>query len=375
MPCMRRFEGTFVRSTARGSRVVLVASSLLGLLPTSCYSGGIYGPLGATCPALSAPDPLAIQVSQNAVADAKVRTFLAATHDLVAVSAQMENEILGACRNMAADLGVNPAQLNPGDAKRPGAAAQAACAAVSAQIDVILRQGLAVRVQASPPQCQANLQARASCEGVCSAVVDPGRLVAECEPARLSGYCSGTCRGQCDANCQGQCQGQCSAQSSNGQCAGRCNGTCNGSCDGTCHASCQGTWQSPKCQGYVQPPRVDAECNASCSARAEFLASCTPAQVSVTASQNAEMALRLARTLQVNLPQLLHAEIALGRRLLQNARVVVSVGSQLPKIVGDAGAQALACIAAASSASVNASMRIEVSVQASASVTGKVGTR
>jgi hypothetical protein len=352
----------------------LIALSTLGLL-ASCYSGGVYGPLGATCPALSAADPLSIRVSQNAVADAKVRTFLAASHDLVAVSVQMENEVLSACRAMAADLGVNPQQMNPSNPSQPGAAAQAACAAVAAQIDAIMRQGLSVRVQASPPQCQANLQAKANCEGVCSAVVDPGRIVAECEPARLSGYCSGTCRGQCDANCQGQCQGQCSAQSTNGQCMGRCVGTCTGNCDGVCHASCQGSWQSPQCQGYVQAPRVDAECNASCNARAEFQASCTPAQVSVTASHNADMVMRLARTLQVNMPLLLHAELALGRRLAQSARVVVSVGSQLPRIVGQAGAQALACIAAASNASVNASMRIDVSIQASASVTGKVGTR
>ena len=350
-----------------------VISSLLILLG-SCYSGGIYGPLGAACPALSAADPLNVRVSQNAVADAKIRTFLAASHDLIAVSVQMENEVVDACRRMGADLGVNPAQMAASNPNQPGAVAQAACAAVSTRIDEILRQGFAVSVQASPPQCQANLQAKASCDGICSAVVDPGRIVAECEPARLSGYCSGTCRGQCDANCQGRCQGQCSAVASDGQCIGRCLGACNGKCDGTCHASCQGTWQSPQCQGYVQPPRVDAECNASCDARAQFQATCTPASVRVAASQNAELALRLAQTLQVNLPQLLHAELALGKRLTGSARVIVSVGSQLPRIVGQAGAQALACIAAASNASVTASMRIDVSIRASASVSGRVAS-
>lgn len=373
MPRMQSPIGSPRKRTAEWVKRTLIGSSALALA-ASCYGGGIYGPLGATCPALSAADPLTVQVSSNGAADAKIRTFLAASHDLVAVSVQMENEVLGACRAMAADLGVNPAQMNPSNPNQPGAGAQAACAAVAAQIDAIMRQGFSMRVQAFPPQCQANLQAKANCEGVCSAVVDPGRLVAECEPARLSGYCSGTCRGQCDANCQGQCQGQCSALSANGQCMGRCVGTCTGNCDGTCHAYCQGYWQSPQCQGYVQAPRVDAECNASCSARAEFQASCTPAQVSVAASHNADMALRLARTLQVNLPQLLHAELALGKRLTQSARVVVSVGSQLPRVVGQAGAQALACIAAASNASVNASMRIDVSIQASASVTGRVAS-
>jgi hypothetical protein len=70
---------------------------------------------------------------------------------------------------------------------------------------------------------------------------------------------------------------------------------------------------------------------------------------------------------------LLHAEFALGRRLAGSVRTVVDVGAQLPRVVGDAGAEGLACIAAASSASVQASARINVSVQASASVSGKVG--
>jgi hypothetical protein len=123
----------------------------------------------------------------------------------------------------------------------------------------------------------------------------------------------------------------------------------------------------------VQPPSSDAECNASCNAQVEFQASCTPAQVQVRSGQNAELAVRLAQTLQANLPQLIHAELALGKRLTGSARVVVSVGSQLPNVVGNAGAEAMACVAAASSATVTASMRIDVSIQASASVTGRVG--
>jgi hypothetical protein len=95
--------------------------------------------------------------------------------------------------------------------------------------------------------------------------------------------------------------------------------------------------------------------------------------VNVAVSQNTEMAMRLMATLRANLPALLHAEIALGKRVLQDARVVVEVGAQLPKVIGEAGAQAMACVAAASSASVRASARINVSVQASASVSGRVG--
>ncbi len=358
-----------------GHRTVPIAPLLVSALlcGESCYPGGIFGPMGATCPGLSSPDPLSLRYSQNAIADGKIKTLLAASHDLISLSAQMENEVLDACRRMAFDLGVSPAEMTPRNSDQAGAAAQAACAAVSYHIDAILRQGIQVQVQVTPPMCQANLQAKAHCDGACAATVDPGRIVATCEPGRLSGYCNGTCHGQCDTNCQGQCQGQCTGQSNNGQCVGRCLGTCNGSCDGTCHAYCQGNWQAPQCQGTITPPSADAECNASCNAQAEFQASCTPAQVLVRSGQNAELAARLVRTLQANLPELIHAEVALGKRLTGSARVIVSVGSQLPNVIGNAGAEAMACVAAASSATATASMRIDVSIQASASVTGRVG--
>ena len=362
-----------VNQTSFRFRFFLAPLCLTPLLASDCYGGGIYGPLGATCPGLSAPDPLSVRYSANAVADAKVRTFVAASRDLVAVSVQMENEAAEACRRMGMDLGATPVEMTPRDPNQPGAAAQAACGAVGARIDAILRQGVQLQVQVVPPVCQANAQAKARCDGACTAQVDPGQIVAQCDPARLSGYCNGTCQGQCDANCRGQCQGQCSAPAGGNQCAGRCVGTCVGSCDGVCHAHCAGSWQAPQCQGYVQPPSADAECNASCNAQGDFQASCTPPVVNVVSFQNADLALRLAATLRANLPLLLHAELALGKRLAGSARTVVNVGSALPRIVGNAGAEALACVAAASSASVKASARIDVTVQASASVSGRVG--
>ena len=122
----------------------------------------------------------------------------------------------------------------------------------------------------------------------------------------------------------------------------------------------------------MRPPSADAECNASCNAHAEFNASCTPAQVNVQGFQNTDMALRLVATLRANLPLLLHAEIALGRRLAGSVQTVVNVGAQLPRVIGDAGAEGLACITAGANASAQASARINVSIQASASVSGKV---
>jgi hypothetical protein len=90
-------------------------------------------------------------------------------------------------------------------------------------------------------------------------------------------------------------------------------------------------------------------------------------------NQNAEMAARLAATLQANLPELLHAEFSLGQRVIPSARTLVQVGGSLPQVIGDAGAEAVACVAAAGDASVQASARIDVTVRASASVSGRVG--
>jgi hypothetical protein len=123
----------------------------------------------------------------------------------------------------------------------------------------------------------------------------------------------------------------------------------------------------------VRPPSADAECNASCNAQANLNAQCSPAQVHVYGAPSVEMANRLLATLQANMPNLLYAQIALGQRVTQDAQVLVQVGANLPRVVGDAGLEGLACIAAAANATAQASARINVSVQASASVSGRVG--
>ncbi|HEX6273829.1 MAG TPA: hypothetical protein VFZ53_12360 [Polyangiaceae bacterium] len=356
------------RATAAGVGLAALAGGTAG-----CQDAHFGSFANAACPHFGGQTDLAnARISANARANAKIRTFLIAARDVSNVSVQMEAQATQACRAMGRDLGVSDAQMAP-RSNDPGAAAQAACGAVSAQIDGILRQGVEVRVQATPPACQANASAKARCDAACDVELDPGAIVAQCEPARLSGYCRGQCRGRCDGTCNGQCQGTCSARDAQGNCAGQCQGTCTGTCSATCHASCQGQWEAPKCEGMVRPPSADADCNASCSAHAELSATCQPGRVEVQGTENVDMALRLAATLRANLPLLLHAEIALGKRIAGSVKTVVDVGAQLPRVVGEAGAEGLACIAAGSNASVQASMRINVSIQASASVTGRVG--
>jgi hypothetical protein len=281
----------------------LTILSALGLLLTQVHCVGFgEGQLGAvTCPELyGAGSVLGANFSADARANAKVRTFVQASKDLLNVSLQMEAEATEACTRMGMDLGLNPAQMAPQQGN--GGRAAGACNAVAARIDAILRQGVQVQVQATPPRCQANASAAAACQGSCSA-------------------------------------------------SGQANGAT------TSGASASG----------------DAECDASCRAHADVNASCSPAMVNVRAS-GTDQAARLAATLQANLPLLLHAELALGRRLIADLDTVGQVGAQLPRIAGNAGARALACVGAGASAAASASVRVKVSVQASASVSGRVGS-
>ena len=350
----------------------LLGAALCVLSNCGAYGRGFGALDTAACPELGAnANALAAQYTANARANAKIRTFVQAAKDLAGVSIQIENEAAEACRRMAFDIGMTAPELAPKN--EPGGNASGSCPALAARLDVLFRQGIAVRAFATPPQCQANVQAGATCEGACNAEMDPGEIVARCDPGKLSGLCQGQCWGRCDGRCSGACNGNCSARTARGDCAGTCSGDCNGVCDATCHARCQGTWQAPRCEGFVRPPSFDAECNASCRAHADIHASCTPAVVNVQVSQNAVLAARLAATMQANLPALLHAELALGRRVLGDAQIIGQVGAELPKIVGNAGARALACIAASTNATARASISIRISVQASASVTGKVG--
>lgn len=353
-----------------------LAPLFLGLLGASAAACGELGALTdvtqAACPEIR-PDVDAVRTSYSDVAqvNVKLRAFIQASKDLAVVADRAEAEAAEACARMGNDLGIPPAQLAPQDG--PGGRASGPCNAVAGAIDAILRSGIQVRVAATPPQCEATATAYAQCAGTCQVEVDPGEIVARCEPARLSGFCQGQCGGQCEGRCAGQCNGQCSAVDAQGRCAGQCNGQCVGSCDATCHAHCSGTWQAPRCEGYVKGPSADAQCDASCKAHASFRASCTPAAVNVQTSANVEMAARLAATLQANLPLLLHAQIALGRRVFADAELLARVGADLPNVIGQAGAHAIACVAAGANASARATASLRVSVNVSASVSGRVG--
>ncbi|MEP7121117.1 MAG: hypothetical protein ABJE95_09415 [Byssovorax sp.] len=346
----------------RAAALVLTSMSVAACASFGGLGGG--GLDGLACPELRG-GALSASFTANAKANATLRAFVQASGDLSTLSARMEGEVGGACERMGHDLGLKTEEMGDGTAAK--------CNALNVRIDAILRAGGSVKATFTPPECHASAQAQADCSGVCSGHVDPGSVVANCDPGKLSGTCEGTCGGSCDGVCNGDCAGECAARDAKGQCAGQCKGTCHGKCNASCHAKCEGTWKAPRCDAQVTGPSADVKCNASCKAHAEITAECTSPKINVVASASVGDMAKLVATLEANLPILIRAELGYGKRIAGDIQTLVQVGGELPSIIGQAGAHAAACVAASASAVVHAQASLSVSVQASASVSGKAG--
>ncbi len=138
------------------------------------------------------------------------------------------------------------------------------------------------------------------------------------------------------------------------------------SIDASVAASCEG-----KCS--ASSGKASSECKSSCKARASLRATCTPPQVTVEASENAELAMALVASLQKNLPRLLRAQISLGKRVIADAEALVTVAANLPTIIDKAGDKAVACVGASASMTTFAATSLGVVVDASVDVSVKVG--
>ncbi len=370
----------------RTSAKYIVVCGFVGAVVVACggeFGAGGTGAAGAlgnfACPELQG-GAMNASFEADARANATIRAFVTASGDLQTIAAKAEAEVGVACERMGRDLGVPPEQMTP---RQNEGRVAAACNAVSARMDAILRTGVSASVKAdvTPPQCEVHADAEAACKGACNVNVDPGYVKAHCEPGHLYGRCEGTCSGQCAGTCNGECQGQCAGQAhaaagsaaGAGQCAGQCNGTCKGTCTADCHGACTVDFKEPKCDVAVKAPSADAHCAGSCKAHAELTARCTEARVAVHATVNTGEMGKLIATLQANLPVLVTAEIAYGRRIAGDVQVLVQSGSELPSALGQLTAHAGACIAAAANATISAQASLRVSVQASASISAKAG--
>ena len=150
--------------------------------------------------------------------------------------------------------------------------------------------------------------------------------------------------------------------------------------------------KAPKCSGEVKPPKMSAECKASCDTKVSAKAECTPAQVGVNITGGADAALagKLKGTLEKNLPLVLKVAIGMkdnAVRVSGNGKAVVEgVQASITEIAGQAGAkgamvggQLTACLggtfkgAADAAASLKGSVDVSVKVSASASASGSAG--
>lgn len=323
----------------------------------------------AACPEWGSGNVIGASFTGDAALNAQISAFVQASIDIERVANQAYANITAACVKMGKDLGVPEDQLQGTSTD----SASAPCNAVAAKIDGIVKANAAVKVSYQPPRCQMDANFKASCEAECGLEVDPGKVVASCEPAKLSGYCQGTCTGQCEGTCTGECQGECTAKDAQGRCVGECKGTCSGSCDATCHAKCEGTWKAPRCEVEVEQSKVKADCSANCEASAKFRASCQPPKLEVTTSAQGEAMTTLVATLEANLPALIQAQLRLSKQLAGDIKIVINSGKQLQGQLGSAGGKAIACVSSAVGALAQASIKINVSVKASASVSGKAG--
>ncbi|MEI8256922.1 MAG: hypothetical protein WCJ30_14715, partial [Deltaproteobacteria bacterium] len=304
----------------------------------------------------------------------KLEAFLSATAVFVATASDLDRSLNDACTRMAGDLGIPAGELAPASPDVP--ATRAACTRVALQIHdemaAIRGAGNAqLQVSATPPVCHVSVDAYAQCVGQCDVHVTPGQ-VPVCEGGELrgqcsaqctgrcsvevNGQCSGRCEGSCSASCtgvcQGTCEGTCAVRAADGSCNGACQGTCRGSCSAGCTGSCQGScevsaqarcsgecrggcsvqYTEPRCTGRLVPPQVDADCRASCDARINAQATCTPGTASVVFSSGLSpelqaRATRLRTALVAGLPAIRSAGEKLQRLQASGATMVNTAGS------------------------------------------------
>jgi hypothetical protein len=121
-----------------------------------------------------------------------------------------------------------------------------------------------------------------------------------------------------------------------------------------------------RCDSACASSVGDAECNLLCRAQSELYARCSLPSVTVAASSSVEVVVRLARTIEENLPSLLYAEMAMGRRLVQHVETIVAMSTHLPNDVKASGERGVACTALAATLTVKAAGRLHFVVDTSA---------
>jgi hypothetical protein len=386
--------------------------------------------VGGNCPDMASVDAVAKfdwqkEFKLDASASGKLKGGLSAAINLKALAAEMDGDLKAACGGLAKDLG---ATGDFADGKSACEAAIKVMGEVRAKMGANAKATLVVQ----PPHCSASMDAYADCAGHCDASVQGGKAEVKCEKGELSGTCDakcegkcelsaggscdGTCEGSCDAHfsgkCDGNCQGKCDGKDSKGSCAGKCEGGCDAAgkgeckgkcggscqlkasakCDGQCTGKCSVEMKAPKCTGEVVPPKVSAECKATCDAKVNGKLECSPARVAlkIEGAADAAVSAKYKGALEKNLPAILKIAIGMKDRassIAANVQGAVEGAQASVKAAAGAspmsGAALTACVAAPfkgaidAAASIKANVNVSVDVKASAeahgSASGKTG--
>ena len=198
--------------------------------------------------------------------------------------------------------------------------------------------------------------------------VDPGTTVCEimsgsCEqyyslyiqPDRADGKCSGGASGSCSGSCKGSCSASCDVQAK-------------GKCSGECTGECSVQMKAPKCTGEVKPPKMSADCKASCDAKVSAEVTCTPPMVEVVivGSADAQAATKLKAVLAKDLPALL--KITMGMKgSVEKAAAAAKASLEGVSAVVKGGAEAALKIGPCMAAAIQAQVQASASASASAS--------
>jgi len=419
-----RFVSWPILLSALGSPLLIDCGGKMPSVPGAPPGMGAPG----NCPDMASVDAVANfdwqkEYKLEASSASKLKGGLSAAINLRGLAMQIDGDLKSACGNIVHDLG------GSGDFADGKAACDAAIK-VMGETRAKLGAGAKATLVTQPPHCSASMDAYADCAGHCDASVQGGKAEVKCEGGELSGSCDakcegkcelaaaatceGSCEGSCDAHftgtCQGTCNGKCDGKDTKGSCAGKCEGSCDaagkgeckGKCGGTCQikgsAKCEGqctgkcsvTMKEPHCTGHVTPPKVSAECKASCDAKVSGKLECTPAKVvlKVEGAANAEVTAKYKAAIEKNLPAVLRIAIGMKDRadaVAGNVQAVVE-SAQATIHASAAGspttAAALsACVAnpfkgamdAAAHIRASVNVSVEVKASASASASGKAG--
>lgn len=113
-----------------------------------------------------------------------------------------------------------------------------------------------------------------------------------------------------------------------------------------------------RCEAVAASAKA-AESGDLCTAQGAVYARCSLPSVTFAASKQIENIVKLGRSLEANLPALLYADLALGRRLVDHVSKVVAVSVKLTADLKDAGPHGLACIGLATNVVKKSSERLK----------------